>query len=510
KASGLSSTAFGIESHAQAENSLAALGGTVVYDESDQDNIVNAKNSAAIGKGAKVTVSDTVALGSGSEASREAGATDAYMKGSNTGRAWVSTHNAIAVGNDDIATRQITGVAAGSKDTDVVNVAQLKAAISSGGTVYEEGNGISFEEGKKITVNAGDGLAFDTENGYQLKVNAGDGLDIESGVLQVNASDADFQFDSSKLQLKKDGKVEKDNTGVVTGGTVYDAVQAETRVSEDGHYIKKEGSAAANLTALDRQVAANTKEIGKKADADSVYTKDEADKLLATKADKADLKTAQSTAEAAQSAAETAQNTAKQAVADASKAQSAAETAQSAAETAQNTAKQAVADASKAQSTAEAAQSAADAANTAAEAAQKTADKAADVAAAADTKAEDAKSTANEAKTVATEAQSTAGQAAADALAADKKALAAQTIAKEVKSGMGTVSDGNYVKGDGTIGDNINTLDKTLYDRTRYFTSHSTEDDARATGQNAIAVGPRSQATGEQSLAVGYRSTVTG
>ena len=132
-ASGEASTAFGISSEAKAKNSLAALGGIVE---------TAATNSAAIGQGAKVTVADTVALGSESVASREAGATDAYLKGSNTGNAWVSTHNAIAVGNDDTVTRQITGVAAGSKDTDAVNVAQLKTL----------GNKVAANEGRlKVT-----------------------------------------------------------------------------------------------------------------------------------------------------------------------------------------------------------------------------------------------------------------------------------------------------------------------------------------------------------------------
>jgi autotransporter adhesin len=121
-AGGETSTAFGVESSAAGDNSLAALGG--ITDTA-------ATNSAAIGKGAKATVADTVALGSDSVASRAAGDTNAYLKESNSGNAWVSTHNAIAVGDDDTATRQITGVAAGSKDTDAVNVAQLKE-VSAG------------------------------------------------------------------------------------------------------------------------------------------------------------------------------------------------------------------------------------------------------------------------------------------------------------------------------------------------------------------------------------------
>ena len=125
-ASGENSIAFGENSVAAAKNSLAALGGTVAE---------SATNSAAIGKDAKANLTDSVALGSGAVADRVSGAKgyDMLTKGdtTNTSTAWVSNANAIAIGNDtegSMLTRQITGVAAGSQDTDAVNVAQLKAA----------------------------------------------------------------------------------------------------------------------------------------------------------------------------------------------------------------------------------------------------------------------------------------------------------------------------------------------------------------------------------------------
>ncbi|WP_158570686.1 hypothetical protein, partial [Megasphaera sp. AM44-1BH] len=120
-ASGEASTAFGIGSTAAAKNSLAALGGTVAE---------SAENAAAIGNGAQAKLADTVALGSESVADRMSGvkgydaATGAET--TQTSAAWVSKANAIAVGNGSTLTRQITGVAAGSQDTDAVNLAQLK------------------------------------------------------------------------------------------------------------------------------------------------------------------------------------------------------------------------------------------------------------------------------------------------------------------------------------------------------------------------------------------------
>lgn len=115
-----------MNSTASAKNSLAALGGTV--DET-------ATNAAAIGSGAQAKLADSIALGSGALANRSSGSIGYDVltgkASSNTSAAWVANANAIAIGNDtegSLLTRQITGVAAGSLDTDAVNVAQLKAA----------------------------------------------------------------------------------------------------------------------------------------------------------------------------------------------------------------------------------------------------------------------------------------------------------------------------------------------------------------------------------------------
>ena len=120
-ASGKNAAAFGASSTAAGENSLAALGGTA--DE-------KATNAAAIGNGAQAKLADTVALGSGSIADRQSGVKgyDAAIgaETTQTSATWVANANAIAVGNSSTLTRQITGVAAGSQDTDAVNLAQLK------------------------------------------------------------------------------------------------------------------------------------------------------------------------------------------------------------------------------------------------------------------------------------------------------------------------------------------------------------------------------------------------
>ncbi len=169
-----------------------------------------AANSAAIGNGAKASVADTVALGSGSVASREAGAMDAYLKkSSDTGSAWVSTHNAIAVGNDANVTRQITGVAAGSKDTDAVNVAQLKLAATK-------------DEIETITNSGGTGR-----------------LDVAEDALAIAVTDIS-DLKSNKLD-KTDFNVYKGETSATLGtmATAIDGLTALTAGFPEGETIKE-------------------------------------------------------------------------------------------------------------------------------------------------------------------------------------------------------------------------------------------------------------------------------
>ena len=92
-------------------------------------NEITANNAVAIGNGAGVSVEGGVALGVGSVASTAAGALGYGAAEGETGIAWKATNGAVSVGSSvegKEITRQITNVAAGTEDTDAVNVAQLK------------------------------------------------------------------------------------------------------------------------------------------------------------------------------------------------------------------------------------------------------------------------------------------------------------------------------------------------------------------------------------------------
>ena len=121
-ASGLQAIAVGYNSAASGENA-AAYGNTAK---------AVGKNSLALGANTQATVEGGVALGAGSIANTVAGAGYNPNTGrTNTftglsGNALTSTWAAVSIG-DGTNTRQLTGLAAGTNNTDAVNVAQLKS-----------------------------------------------------------------------------------------------------------------------------------------------------------------------------------------------------------------------------------------------------------------------------------------------------------------------------------------------------------------------------------------------
>ena len=106
----------------------------------------SAVESSAFGTSAQANKEGSIALGAHSVANREKGSTG-YLAPDMTDPAnaakaatWVSTSGAVSLGGTDAAeaganktiSRQITNLAAGSEDSDAVNVAQLKALASQG------------------------------------------------------------------------------------------------------------------------------------------------------------------------------------------------------------------------------------------------------------------------------------------------------------------------------------------------------------------------------------------
>ena len=125
-ANGLESIAIGSRVNSTSQHSIAI--GTA--------SNASAVKSVAIGPDSRATVDGGVALGRDSVASIEGGITNkGYNPNTNrtdnysglTGNVLTSTTGAVSIGNGTTVTRQLTGLAAGTRDTDAVNVAQLKS-----------------------------------------------------------------------------------------------------------------------------------------------------------------------------------------------------------------------------------------------------------------------------------------------------------------------------------------------------------------------------------------------
>ena len=126
KANGLESIAIGSRVNSTSQHSIAI--GTA--------SNANAVRSIAIGADSSATVDGGVALGRDSVANVPGGSTnkgyDPNVNRTNrysglTSNVLTSTTGAVAIGNGSTVTRQLTGLAAGTRDTDAVNVAQLKS-----------------------------------------------------------------------------------------------------------------------------------------------------------------------------------------------------------------------------------------------------------------------------------------------------------------------------------------------------------------------------------------------
>ena len=180
--------AIGGESSSTADNGIAI----------GRKSSVSENNGIAIGDGASATTADGVAIGSKSVASTAAGVagydantgrTDTYAN--LTGTTLTSTLGGVAVGTTG-QTRQINYVAAGTADTDAVNVAQLKSVNLA--FTGDTGSGDVNLANSKLAVNGDNTYITTTANGKKITI-AGKKQDITvtNGVASATAGMADAQ-----------------------------------------------------------------------------------------------------------------------------------------------------------------------------------------------------------------------------------------------------------------------------------------------------------------------------
>ena len=200
-------------------------------------NTISADNAVAIGNGAGVSVEGGVALGVGSVASTAANALGYGAAEGETGIAWKATNGAVSVGSSvegKKITRQITNVAAGTEDTDAVNVAQLKK-VSEAAASASQGWKLKTQNGNASDVKPGATVEFDGDaniqvgnNGNIVSVTLKNQLTgIQSitgegeGAGSISFADGGIKL-NNKVTINKDGKI----TGVADGKISTDSTDA--------------------------------------------------------------------------------------------------------------------------------------------------------------------------------------------------------------------------------------------------------------------------------------------
>ncbi|MFV0635769.1 ESPR-type extended signal peptide-containing protein [Mitsuokella sp. WILCCON 0060] len=197
--------AMGKSANASAQDALA-LG---------NDSQAKGKASLALGQGAIAQLDDSVALGKGAVADRTSGSKgyDPLTKKASTesGTTWSASSNAVSIGNGSSLTRQLTGVAAGSEDTDAVNVAQLKNVMDAlNYTIYSGGsltNGIYGTTGRSTIA------TYDTAG--PLKLDFGDGIKatLQTGSVVHVGLDADAIRNNPDFKGPKGDQGDKGDKG---------------------------------------------------------------------------------------------------------------------------------------------------------------------------------------------------------------------------------------------------------------------------------------------------------
>lgn len=222
-ASGANSTAIGYGSGANSELSTAIGYGAASY----------GKNSFSMGANALTVGEGAIALGANSYANTEAGKIGYDPSGeTHTGSAWVSTDGAMSIGNANTgSTRQIQNVAAGTLDTDAVNVAQLKNSSltfkgDTGSSVVKNGEAVTVQGGAaadaavtsgNIQVAADEGVL--TVSLLQ-NVNLGTAGSLTIGNVKISGSG--INAGGNQITNLGSGVIAEGSKTAVSGGDVYD------------------------------------------------------------------------------------------------------------------------------------------------------------------------------------------------------------------------------------------------------------------------------------------------
>ena len=191
------------------------------------------------------SVADTAAGVSGYDPSTQAASTD-------TSAAWKSTLGAVSVGDKtEDYTRQITGVAAGTQDTDAVNVAQLKKAVAGAAdgndTLVSGSNGLSLS-GKTLSMSVKDTAGNEVKGSVDLSsvadgndklVSDNNALTLDGKKLSMSVKDTAGNEVKGSVDLEKlAAAIDTDTTYTMSGEENADNTTTITLKGSDGKESK--------------------------------------------------------------------------------------------------------------------------------------------------------------------------------------------------------------------------------------------------------------------------------
>ena len=261
-ASGVNSIAIGMQSQATGESAIAEGPGSHAGGKYGvalgRTTKANAEAATALGNAAEANIANGVALGSSSVTTTDKGVLGYNPSNPHerkyaplTGNVQTATTAAVSIGNGSTLTRQLTGLAAGTADTDAVNVAQLKnvGVAVTGNTgksdfLTDGGKLNVIGTGRVSTVAAHDGakdsritVGFDDTG----MVKAGKNVKVDEVTVNgkttytINAADTAAKYDFLTNATANGGKV--DGTAkpatVQSGTTVNYAAGKNLTVKQD-------------------------------------------------------------------------------------------------------------------------------------------------------------------------------------------------------------------------------------------------------------------------------------
>ena len=261
-ASGVNSIAIGMQSQAAGEAGIAegagARAGGKYGVALGRTTKANAEAAIALGSAAEANIANGVALGSSSITTTDKGVlgynpSDLHnRKYTNLqGNVQKATTAAVSIGNGSTLTRQLTGLAAGTADTDAVNVAQLKnvgvAVTGNTGSsdFLTDGGKLNVRGEGRVSVAASDDGAKDSKLTVKFDdtdlVKAGRNVTVDTSVKDgkttytINAADTAAKYDFLTNATANGGKLdgEATPTKVQSGTTVNYAAGKNLTVKQD-------------------------------------------------------------------------------------------------------------------------------------------------------------------------------------------------------------------------------------------------------------------------------------